>query len=422
MSTYNNKLGRWQGAGLLATTLLGTGVFILPQMTISIAGQSSLISWFLLTIAIIPITLVFARLAAIYPHAAGPAYFVEQAFGKIAGRSIGIIFLLIVPLGVPAAILITITFIDAIHSVSGLSVLISEVIILSLLFCLNFRGIQLSAKLQFLLTLSIITTVLALISLSGFEYNNSLTSNQILQPDISLSPILSAAGIAFWSFLGVEAMTHLSNDFKDPRKDMIPAMLIGTGIVGIIYLACTFLLLQVVTDSTLSMIGAFDALFGGGGHIVIGILGIAGGLSSANVYTASTIRLVSSFSQAGILPKYLSKHNRYDIPENALLTLLFLMALVLFLSYFTGKNLENLIAWCNGVFVIIYLMTLLSAIKLLGKSHYLSIFLGCIFCLALAWGLGIQMLYGIISLSIVAPLLWWQHHYQLSKRASATFN
>jgi len=104
MKGNNKKLGRWQGAGLLATTLLGTGVFILPQMTISIAGQSSLVSWLILTLAIIPVTLIFARLASLFPHAAGPAYFVEKAFGQIAGRSIGLIFLLIVPLGVPAAI------------------------------------------------------------------------------------------------------------------------------------------------------------------------------------------------------------------------------------------------------------------------------------------------------------------------------
>ena len=38
MHDANNKIGRWQGAGLLTTTLLGTSVFILPQMTINTAG------------------------------------------------------------------------------------------------------------------------------------------------------------------------------------------------------------------------------------------------------------------------------------------------------------------------------------------------------------------------------------------------
>ena len=58
------KIGRWQGAGLLATTLLGTGVFILPQITIAIAQDNAIWTWLLLTLAIIPVTLIFGKLSA----------------------------------------------------------------------------------------------------------------------------------------------------------------------------------------------------------------------------------------------------------------------------------------------------------------------------------------------------------------------
>ena len=98
-SSVKGTIGRWQGAGLMATTLLGTGVFILPQMTIEAAGSGALIAWLVLTLAIIPVTLVFGRLASVFPHAAGPAYFVEKAFGRTSGRTIGLLFLLVVPLG-----------------------------------------------------------------------------------------------------------------------------------------------------------------------------------------------------------------------------------------------------------------------------------------------------------------------------------
>lgn len=75
MEHIKGTIGRWQGAGLMATTLLGTGVFILPQMTLAKAGTSALWAWALLTLAIIPVTLVFGRLASRFPHAAGPAFF-----------------------------------------------------------------------------------------------------------------------------------------------------------------------------------------------------------------------------------------------------------------------------------------------------------------------------------------------------------
>jgi len=126
MTTKNDKISRWQGAGLLATTLLGTGVFILPQMTIDIAGNDAMIAWLLLIVAIIPITLVFGRLAAKFPHAGGPAHFVEQAYGAVAGRTIGLLFLLVVPLGVPAAILMTFQFVEPLIKLSALGQLIAE--------------------------------------------------------------------------------------------------------------------------------------------------------------------------------------------------------------------------------------------------------------------------------------------------------
>ncbi|MEW6992473.1 L-methionine/branched-chain amino acid transporter [Colwelliaceae bacterium 6441] len=416
MNKHNNKLGRWQGAGLLATTLLGTGVFILPQMTISIAGQSALISWLMLTIAIIPVTLIFAKLASMYPHAAGPAYFVEKAFGKVAGRCIGLMFLLIVPLGVPAAILITLQFVNSVIPISGGAIIVAELVILSILFLLNYRGIKISAQLQFFITLMIIAVVMVLLSLSGLQLPSAGQSLSILT--LSIDPILAAAGVAFWSFLGVEAMTHLANDFNNPKKDMIPAMLIGTGLVGFIYIACTYLLLIVPVDSALSMIGVFDTLLGGYGSVVIGILGVAGGLSSANVYTASTIRLIWSFSNDGILPSYLSKKNSHNMPVNALLTLLIIMAITLAMTYFTGKHLEDLIAWCNGVFVIIYFASMMAALKLLDKSNRPLIGLGALFCVALTWGLGMKMLYAIILILTILPLLWWQRNYALAKQTT----
>ena len=45
----SSKISRWQGAGLVATTLLGTGVFILPQLTVASSGNDSATVWLLLT-------------------------------------------------------------------------------------------------------------------------------------------------------------------------------------------------------------------------------------------------------------------------------------------------------------------------------------------------------------------------------------
>ncbi|MEC8227093.1 MAG: amino acid permease, partial [Pseudomonadota bacterium] len=201
-----HKIGRWQGAGLLTTTLLGTSVFILPQMTIETAGNWAMLSWILLTLAILPVAMVFAKLSSSYPHAGGPAYFVEKAFGKSAGRTIGLLFLFVVPIGAPAAIIMTYWFIETLFGLSANWALPVQLSIIGLLFLLNYRGIQFSATLQLMLTLVITLVVTAMVA------GPSTTST----PEISIStstfaitPVLGAMGIAFWSFLGIEAISHL---------------------------------------------------------------------------------------------------------------------------------------------------------------------------------------------------------------------
>lgn len=399
------KIGRWQGAGLLATTLLGTSVFILPQMTYQIAEHSAIWTWLFLTLAIIPVTFVFAKLAALFPHAAGPAYFVEKAFGATLGKSIGFIFLLIIPLGVPAAILMTTSFIDAIFDLNRFQLLIAAFSIVALLYILNVRGIQISARIQFAITLSILAIVFLLLVLSGATENK--TNLELPIQYNSVSPILVAAGIAFWSFLGVEAMTHLSTEFENPKKDMLPAMLIGTVVVGLVYLICTYLVVILPNNAGIAMVPIFDQLVGGYGSYIIGGLGIAGGISTTNVYTASATRLMASFAESRVLPSVLAKTNQHNVPINALVLTLTLMSCTLTASYLLDQELEDLISWVNGAFVIIYSASMFAAFKLLSNKHFISITLSLVFCLMLGIGLGADLIYATVLFGSSLLIIRW---------------
>ena len=47
MSRLNKELGLLQGVGLLSTSLLGTGVFVIPALAATAAGEISLWAWLL---------------------------------------------------------------------------------------------------------------------------------------------------------------------------------------------------------------------------------------------------------------------------------------------------------------------------------------------------------------------------------------
>ena len=412
MHHANNKIGRWQGAGLLTTTLLGTSVFILPQMTINAAGHWAIVSWLLLTIAILPVAMVFAKLSSRYPHAGGPAYFVERAFGKSAGRTIGVMFLFVVPLGAPAAIIMTYWFIETLFGLPPQWALPAQLGIIGLLFLLNYRGIQVSSILQLLLTLVITLVIVAL--LAGQTPTNDMPSALDLT-QFDIHPVLGAMSIAFWSFLGIEAISHLAEDFKNPERDLVPAIMVGTVLVGAIYLGCTWLLVDLPVTDDLSMVTLFNKIFSSGGAYVIGALGVAGGLATVNVYTASLSRLAWSLSNDQVLPAYFQTRNRFEVPQRALVCVLGVMALTLVITHIEKFNLEDLIGWANGVFVLIYLASMLSAMRLLSVRIRPMVLLGCLFCTAVALGLGSKMLYAIGLFCLCAPVLW--HQQRRSQRS-----
>ncbi len=388
-------IGRWQGASLLATTLLGTGVFILPQLTAAAAGEQALIAWLLLTLAIIPVAIVFAALAGRYPHAGGPAYFVEQAFGATAGRTIGLIFLLVVPLGMPAALLMGYEFIHALHAFEGNSPLYIQLAAIVLLFALNWPGLQLSAKFQMALTLAMVAVVLFMLVMSGaMESQTQMTPSGFA--NFGGGGVMAALAIAFWSFLGLEAMTHLAAEFKSPREDMKLAMIGGTVLVGGLYLACTWLVLAYPNDESLAMVGILQSLLGGFGQWIICILGLASSLATVNVYCAGTSRLIASFSEQGVLPAVLKRRNRHQVPALAMAILLSLSALVTAVVHWWHIDLESLVVWVNGVFVIIYMSAMIAAVRLLPRGYLTPVVLALGFCLLMAWSLAGDMMYGVV--------------------------
>lgn len=412
-------IGRWQGAALMATTLLGTGVFILPQMTVAVAGSWALLAWLLLTVTVLPLAFTFGLLASRFPHATGPAHFAALAFGELTGRILGLMFLLVVPLGASAALMITFEFIAPLIPQAQQWRLPVELALLGLLWLLNYRGLQLSARLQFGLTLLIIMVVLLLLLAFGL-----LQPQNVQQPtlaDFNGSALAAACAIAFWSFLGIEAMTHLAHDFRDASKDLLPALIRGCLVVGAIYLACSYLVLVMGSGHPLAMIGVFNQLLGGYGELVLGVLGFCSGIATVNVYTASVARSLASFSEQGITPAYFQQKNAYQMPQRALTAIIAAMAGVLVLTWFSGQQLEDLISWVNGVFVVIYLLSMAAAYTLLPSRYKGLCLVSLALCLILAVAIAEHMLYALLLIAVLGPLLYLQQKQQrLSSLPSAS--
>lgn len=398
MSALKQTITRWQGVGLIATTFLGTGVFILPQLTIVSAGEWAVWTWGLLVLAVLPLAWVFAELGKRFSHAGGPAFFVQEAFGVRYGHIIGLMFLCAVPLGAPAALMMTLEFLKPLVSLTEFQLMVIQLAIIACLFLMNIRGLELSGKLQLGLTL-VIVAVVALMLLAFLGSDVSVAGNLVQG---SSSGVVAAVSLAIWSFLGIEAVTHLSSEFRDVKKDFVPAVLLGTIVVGFVYMLSTYLSMlspNINSGEHLAMVDAFQILVGDGGRWVIAVLGIVSGIATVNVYFASVARLAWVLSKDGVLPAKLKILNPHGVPTNALLAVLIVSALIVIGTYATSQSFEEIVRLVNGVFVVIYAASMMAAWRLLEVRHRPAIVMGLLVCVVFAACLGMSMVYaGILAL------------------------
>ena len=148
MTQLKQEITLVSGIGQLSTTLLGTGLFMIPAIAAGIAGQLSLLAWLILFIAICPIALTFAALGKRYPNAGGTAYFVRQAFSERLETSVAWLFVSVIPVGIPAAIALAGGFAQQLLPAPLDTPLGAQSFTVALLIAVNLMGSKSSGRLQ----------------------------------------------------------------------------------------------------------------------------------------------------------------------------------------------------------------------------------------------------------------------------------
>ena len=242
----NQSISVTHGVGMLVSALLGSGVFIIPAIAASIAGEWSLLAWLIMGVLILPIVFTFAALGKKHPHAGGTAYFVQLAFGDKAARIVSWLFIWVVALGAPVIIITGANFlVNALTAVGLITestqqvLFLCAILMLCLLLLFNLFGLKTAAMIQTLLSVCIVSCLL-------FVSINSQVTQAFHLPDtpFQLSTVALSATYILWCFLGIEAIAHLANDFKNPARDFPLTIIIGIVITLIVYSLISLSLLQ----------------------------------------------------------------------------------------------------------------------------------------------------------------------------------
>ncbi|WP_163332759.1 L-methionine/branched-chain amino acid transporter [Enterobacter bugandensis] len=400
MSGLRQELGLAQGVGLLSTSLLGTGVFAVPALAALVAGNHSLWAWPVLILLVFPVAIVFAILGRHFPSAGGVAHFVGMAFGPRMERVTGWLFLSVIPVGLPAALHIATGFGQALFGWHDEQLLLAELGTLAIVWWVGSRGASSSANLQTLVAALIVVLIVAI------WFAGNITVADIPFPainDIDHSQLFAALSVMFWCFVGLEAFAHLASEFKQPERDFPRALMIGLLLAGTVYWACTVLVLHFNAfgedkAAAASLPGIVVKLFGVKALWVACVIGYLACFASLNIYIQSFARLV--WSQARYKPESrLARLSKRQLPMNALNAVLGCCVLSSLVIYLLDINLDALIIYANGIFIMIYLLCMLAGCRLLKGRYKALAVVGGVLCLLLLAMVGWKSVYAIVMLA-----------------------
>lgn len=405
MSRLNKELGLLQGVALLSTSLLGTGIFVVPALAATAAGAASLWAWMILIALVLPVAFTFAQLGKRFPHAGGAPHLIGRAFSlRMEGVS-ALLFLAVLPVGLPAALHIASGFWLALFDLDRVGLLAIELVTLAAILLLGQRPPKASGLLQGLIAVAIVASV-ALIWWMGDLPRTSQPLLPAMDDQWHLLP--TALGVMFWCFVGIEAFTHLGEEFKRPERDFPLALLLGVLLAGLVYWACSVAVLSFATygdvhSDTTALPRLFEQLLGEQARALVAVLGYLACFASMNVYIQGFARLIWSLAEEGRLPASLAVRNRQGVPGKALLLVVISCALCAVLSATLKLSVDDLIRYANGNFVLIYLFSMAAGWVLLRGIWRLLAGLSTLLCAAVLVMLGSDALYAVALL--VALLL-----------------
>lgn len=420
MSRLKKELGLWQGMGLLATSLLGTGIFVVPATAAALAGSASLWAWLLLITLVLPIAFTFALLGRRYPHAGGAPHLIGLAFGNGAERFSAFLFLAVLPVGLPAALSMAAGFWHALFEMNTFTLWLVQLATLLGVYLLGLRGARSSGNLQLLIALAI----LALTLLVWFKGDLAISDGVRALPTQAEWPAMSTAlAVMFWCYVGLEAFAHLGEEFKRPERDYPLALLGGVLLAGVIYWANSVAVLKFghygsEAQNTTAIPALLADLFGPEAKVLAALLGYLSCFASINIYLQGFARLIWSMAREGKLPAPLARLTARGSPLNALSLVLGVCLLSITLILWWQLPLDKLIRYANGNFILVYLLSMAAGFVLLPRIGKWLAALSALLCLAVFVALAEESAY--VLLLAIGYGLWHWGRRRLATRATSS--
>ncbi len=303
---------------LYMSSVLGSGILVLPGLAAQIAGPASLIAWVGLSIASYPLAYTFASLSARNPESGGVYGFAKESLGPRVANAVGWLFVIWYISGAPVITVIAASYLAYAIPMSRTLVYVIAGTIMLAAFLINYRGIIVSSRVQ----LAVITAIVGLLVTAILASAPSIDSMNFTPfVPYGLLPVGVSAALIFWSYLGYENVSNVAEEFKNPEKDFHRSILYSVAIISILYTSVAVAAIGTQAYKSEGSIAPFAAMLsnalGTYGAIGTAILAIVIIFGTVNVYTTGISRVIYAAAKEGGLPRVLDKIHARGKPSES---------------------------------------------------------------------------------------------------------
>lgn len=331
----HRSLSMWDATMLVVGSMIGSGIFIVSSDMARLTGSAGwlLFLWVLSGLITLIAALCYGELAGMMPDAGGQFVFIKRAWGNTLSFLYGWTVFTVIQTGVIAAVAVAFARFTGVFIpfLSDTNILLDAgwfqisaaqclaILLIVFLTWVNTKGIESGKTIQTFFTSAKLLALFMLIiaglyvgmktDLLSSNFDNAWTAVKTVKTDsgwisenISGFALILVLGTAIiGSLFSSDAwnnVTFIAGEIKDPKKNIPRSLLLGTGIVTVLYFLVNIAYLSLLPlkgDPSAADVAGQGIQFAGGGTDRVGTAAASMIFGDASVYIMAALIMISTF-------------------------------------------------------------------------------------------------------------------------------
>jgi amino acid transporter len=338
---------KWDLVALVLNSIVGAGIFGLPSRAYALAGVHSLLAYLVCAVPVFLIVLCFAEVSSRFKDTGGPYLYARATFGPFVGFEIGWLSWLV---RLTAFAALCNLFVDYLgYFLPSFASGLGRVVVITAVVCFltgaNLLGVRLAALVGNIFVLGKLVPLVLLVVV-GFFFIDPESYSSVAPP--SYTAFSASVLLLMFAFTGFEIAVIPAGEALDPRRHVPFALLAGTAIAVLLYVAIQAVCIGTLPGLASSQRPLADVggrLFGTPGAAVVSLGALISVTGTMNAIMLAAPRLLFAMAEQGQLPPTVSAiHRRFQTPHVAILfSAVGMLMLTLFGTFASAATLSTII-------------------------------------------------------------------------------